>query len=301
LSESDQDETERRQRARFVDVLTAHTRQPGEQSRVGTRVAGAAAVLALAAGTTLGLGAWRSYQSAEHDKKQDLAAQQAAAYKNIIPSASPSSTPKPTTQAPKRTAKPVPTTHTTAPKRVVTPSASPTKKQQQSAGPGGQNLQTLTAHNRSNLLIMNAYSGMCVDIPNYDAGKPGLDVSQYHCDGTDQDNQLWNMTVQVRGGGPGGTDLVQFSNVKDGLCIDPPYRGAQPEDTVLSESDCTGTVADNQLWWLASAGDGIVWIRNYASNHLCLRVEGTDKKAADARLGLGTCTAGDDSRWRLLG
>lgn len=295
LSESDQDETERRQRARFVDALTTHTRQPGEQSRVGTRIAGAAAVLALAAGATMGLGAWRSYQDSEHDKKQDLAAQQAAAYKNIVQSVSPSPTPKPTTAKPGPTKKPVP--HTTSP-RPHTPSPTPTKKK--TAGSGGKDPRALTAHNR-NVLIMNAFSGQCADIPYNGAGELGMEVDQYHCDGTDQDNQLWRMTVQVAAGGPGGTDLVQFANTKDGLCIDLPERGAQPEGSALSEANCTGTTADNQLWWIASAGGDTVWIRNYASNHLCLRVKGTDKKAPSARLGIAKCGADDDSRWRLLG
>ncbi|MFJ1583231.1 RICIN domain-containing protein [Streptomyces sp. NPDC088197] len=296
MSESDHDEAKRRQRARFVEALTTHTRQPGEHSRVGSRVAGAVAVLALVAGATLGMGAWRSHQADEHDKKRDLAAQRTAAYKNIAHSASPSPTPKPTKTVPKRTGKPVP--HTASPKPHRTPSTTPTPKR--TAGSGGKDPRALTAHDRK-VLIMNAYSGMCVDIPYNGPGQLGLEIDQYHCDGTDQDNQFWNMTVKLPASGPGGTDLVQFSNTMDGLCIDPPERGAQPSGTELSEANCTGTLADNQLWWLAPAGGDTVWIRNYASNHLCLRVEGTDKKAPSARLVIGSCGTDDDSRWRLLG
>ncbi|MBD0735985.1 RICIN domain-containing protein [Streptomyces sp. CBMA29] len=294
MSESDHDEAKRRQRARFVDALTTHTRQPGEQSRVGTRAAGAVAVLALVAGATLGLGAWRGHQADESDKKQDLAAQQAAAYKNIIRSASPSPTPKPTKTVPKPTKKPVP--HTTSPKPPPTPTATPTTKKTAEA----HDPRALTAHNRT-VLIMNAFSGQCADIPYNGPGELGMEVDQFHCDGTDQDNQLWKMTVQVAAGGPGGTDLVQFANAKDGLCMDLPNRGAQPESTPLSEANCTGTTADNQLWWIESAGADTVWIRNYASNHLCLRVKGTDKKAPSARLAIAKCGANNDSRWRLLG
>jgi hypothetical protein len=299
LSESDKHEQERRRRARFVEALTTSTRQPGEQPRVGTRVAGAAAVLALAAGATLGLGAWRSYQDTEHDKKQDLQAQQAAAYKNVVQSPSsslsPSPTPKPTRAEPRRTAKPVGHTNSPAPH---TPSATPTGRK--AAGTSGQDPRALTRHNR-NVLIMNALSGQCVDIPYNGPGELGAEIDQFTCDGTDQDNELWKMTVQIAAGGPEGTDLVQFANTKDGLCIDPPERGAQPEGTLLTEENCTGTVADNQLWWIAPAGGGTVWIRNYASNHLCLGITGTDKKAPSARLDITQCGADDDSRWRLLG
>ncbi|MEW2519460.1 RICIN domain-containing protein [Actinacidiphila alni] len=298
MSESDRDETERRRRARFVDALTAHTRQPGEHSRLGTRVAGATAVLALAAGATLGLGAWRSYQSDEHDKKQQLAARQAAAYSDITASASaasPTPTPKATTARPKPEKKPVP--HTTSPRPHATHTTAPKKKK--AADPDSQKPKDLTAHNRK-VVLWNAFSGQCADIPYYGPGKLGLAIEQFTCDTTDADNQKWNMTVQVRGGGPGGSDLVQFANTKDGLCIDLPERGPQPGGTELSEANCTGTEADNQLWWFASAGDGTVWIRNYASNHQCLRVEGSDKKAAAARLDIGTCAAKDDTRWLVV-
>lgn len=300
MSETDQDDTQRRQRARFVDALTTQTRQPGERSRVGTRAAGAAAVLALAAGATLGLGAWRSYQADENDKKQELAAEQAASYKKLAQPSSQAPLPKPTKSEPTEKTQqpelPVVREEAPAPRPVVTSSPSP----KATLKPGITDVRALTAKTRT-VLVKNASTGMCVDIPYYKAGKLGLQINQYYCDGTDADNQLWKMTAPRPAAGPGGRDLVQFANAKDGLCIDLPNRGAQPEGTVLSEAHCTGTMGDNQLWWFEAAGDDTVWIRNYASNHLCLQVQGADEKKPAQRLLIGKCGAHDDSRWRVTG
>lgn len=300
---TDQDDTKRRQRARFVDTLTTNAQQPGERSRVGTRVAGAAAVLALAVGATLGLGAWRSYQADTEDKKQELAVEQAAAHKKLpqLPSRSPDAKPKKEEEREEQEAVPGPRVGYPAPDGGVSPSASPKKEQTDEPRSSKKDLRTLTSGSRSKVLLKNASTGMCADVPYYGAGKLGTDINQYHCDGTDKDNQLWNMTVRQAGKGPGKADLVEFSNLKDGLCIDMSLRGARPVGTELSEARCGGTLNDNQLWWLESAGDGTVWIRNYASNHLCLQVKGADQKVVATRLVIGKCGSKDDSRWRLIG
>ncbi|MFD8384644.1 RICIN domain-containing protein [Streptomyces sp. NPDC059679] len=271
---------------------------------MGTRVAGAVAVLALAAGATLGVGAWRSYQADEEAQKAELAAEQAAAHKKLTRSPSPSPEPKMTKKETKK--KPGTTVERQVPDPVVTPSASPTKKtkkhpETRTEDVAKAELQKLTAVPRT-LLLKNVFTGLCADVPFYTAGKKGEHVNQYYCDGTDKDNQLWRMTSPRPDAGPGGTDLVQFANLKDGLCIDLLTRGGQPAGTGLQESDCTGTMGDNQLWWFDPAGDGSVRIRNYASNHLCLKVNGlgAEKKEPDQRLVIGSCGSRDDSRWRLI-
>ncbi|MFF2852325.1 RICIN domain-containing protein [Streptomyces sp. NPDC058001] len=302
MSEIDQDETKRRQRARFADALTTSAQQSGERSRMGTRVAGAVAVLALAAGATLGVGAWRSYQADEEARKAELAAEQAAAHKKLTTPPSPSPEPKVTKK--ETVTEPGTSVEQRVPDPVVTPSASPTKKQTEPRAEGDvakAELRKLTAVSRT-VLLKNVFTGLCADIPFNGAGKKGEHVNQYYCDGTDKDNQLWRMTSPRPGSGPGGRDLVQFANLKDGLCIDLPTRGGQPVGTGLLEAHCTGTMGDNQLWWLEPAGDGSVSIRNYASNHLCLKVDGlgAEKKKPDQRLVIGLCGSPDDSRWRLI-
>ncbi|MEV8332045.1 RICIN domain-containing protein [Streptomyces niveus] len=304
MSEIDQDDTKRRQRARFVDALTTSAQQPGERPRMGTRVAGAVAVLALVAGATLGVGAWRSYQADEKQEKVKLAAEEDLAREKVTTSPSPS---PPRSTEPKVTKETAPEVGTSiqrpAPDPVVTPSAAPKKKQteKETENVAEAELRTLTAATRT-LLLKNVFTGLCADIPYYKAGSKGEDVNQYHCDGTDKDNQLWRMTSPRPGAGPGSTDLVQFANLKDGLCMDLPTRGSQPVGTALLEANCTGTMGDNQLWWFEPAGNGSVRIRNFASNHLCLKVNGSgaEKMEPAQRLVIGICGARDDSRWQLI-
>ncbi|MET8678640.1 RICIN domain-containing protein [Streptomyces sp. NPDC004647] len=292
MSETEQDDAKRRQRARFVDALTSTAQQPGERSRLGTRVAGATAVLALVAGGTLGLGAWRSYQADEEAKEQKLAAEQAAARKKFTPSPSRSATPKPTKPAqPTRRAKspdPAP----------AAPSASPSKQQQKQQAEK-KKVRPLVVTDHSGLLLKNAATGMCADLPDYGAGYYTMPVNQYYCDGSAADNQQWNLNVHSGDTGPGGASLVTISNAKDGLCMDVPERGPKPAGTQIQEANCHSSLDDNELWWLDPAGGDTVRIRNFVSYQLCLQVEGADSKAPDTRLVLDRCDADSDSRWLL--
>ncbi|WP_181849667.1 RICIN domain-containing protein [Streptomyces parvulus] len=307
MSEIDQDDAKRRQRARFVNALTNSAQQPGERPRLGTRVAGAVAVLALAAGATLGVGAWRSYQADEKKKEVELAAEQASRREALTRPPSPvpsqSTAPRATTQGTERGPGPGLSAERPASDPITTLPVTPTKKQTEEPtqkAPEAE-LRTLTAASRT-LLLKNAYTGLCADISYYGAGKKGDAVSQYYCDGTDKDNQLWRMTAPRPGAGPGGRDLVQFANLKDGLCIDLPTRGAQPAGTGLMEAECTGTMGDNQLWWFEQVDSTSVWIRNFASNHLCLKVNGTGSEKTERAqlLVIGSCGSRDDSRWQLI-
>lgn len=274
MSENEQDDAKRRQRARFVDALTTSSQQPGERSRTGVRVAGAVAVLALIAGGTLGIGAWRSHQADEDAKKQELAAQQAAAERKLTaaPSVSPTPTKKP---------KPSPSTHAPrieqpAPPVTHSPTPSATKKKVKKA-PGP------VVTDRSKILLKNAATGMCADLPYYGPGKLGTPVNQYFCDGSESDNQQWNMRVHRGDTGPGGRRLVIFSNAKDGLCLDMLDRGAKAAGTPLQEASCHNSMDDNQLWWLEDSGDGTVKIHDVMSNNLCLQVDGANVKKQDRK------------------
>lgn len=303
MSETDQDEAKRRRRARFVDVLTASARQPGERSRLGTRVAGATAVLALAAGATLGLGAWRSYQADQDTKQLKLAAEQSTARAKLTQSPSPSAAPtrgKPsaTPKKPPRSAVPAapvvrPTAH---------PSTSPGKKNTQpKLGKTGTKPTPKIAVYPAESVLLNASTGQCADIPDFGPGKVNTAVNQHKCDATDADNQLWDMKIEPVGKGPGGTDLVLFSNAKDGLCLDVPMFKAQPAGTALIEANCDGTMGDNQLWWLDPIGDGTVQVRNYVSGQLCMRPGGIAAGGHDRRLMIDSCGTNSDSHWLLWG
>lgn len=296
MSDSEQDDTKRRQRARFVEALTTSAQQPGERSRAGVRIAGAVAVLALIAGGTMGIGAWRSHQADENAKKEKIAAQQAAAERKLTEAPSPTPTktvkpspkesPKPTTQAPR--IEPV------APPVTRSPSPTPTVKKEV------KKAVVPAVTDRSGVLLKNVATGMCADVPYYGPGKVGKPVNHYFCDGSDGDNQLWNMRVHVGDTGPGGKKLVIFSNVKDGLCLDMPDRGPKPVGTTIKEAGCHNSMDDNQLWWLEPSGADVFKIHNVLSNDQCLQSQGQAVKKPNQRLIIGSC-AESDARWQLLG
>ncbi|MET8558121.1 RICIN domain-containing protein [Streptomyces sp. NPDC004959] len=302
MSDTEQDDSKRRQRARFVDALTKTAQQPGDRSRVGTKVAGATAVLALAAGATMGLGAWRSYQS-DQDAKEKVALEEAAQQRRIVPT-SPSAPASPS-EKPKETAKPADppargsdAAVVAAPPREASPSpsSSPSPKAEKKAA---GTVNKLLAAGHSRVLLKNAKSGMCADVSGYGKGKVNSRIMQYYCDGSAKDNQVWSMVVRRAGEGPGGADLVSFINVKDDLCIDlPGYKGLSPA-SALVEGVCNTATPDNQEWWLDPVGDGTVRIRNLASDNLCMEVKDDSTKRA-AQLQLDKCGTDADSRWTVV-
>lgn len=101
-------------------------------------------------------------------------------------------------------------------------------------------------------------------------------------------------------GGPGGAPLFLIRNVKDQLCMDLPYNGAQPIRTGITEFTCDGTTGDNQLWWIQKQDSGAYWIRNFASNNKCLDVGGYSDGGVGTRLTLFDCSNTDDQEWQII-
>ncbi|MFI1727869.1 RICIN domain-containing protein [Streptomyces acidicola] len=157
---------------------------------------------------------------------------------------------------------------------------------------------TVDIANRKNIMVKNAVTGMCADLGGSGKGKLGAGVFQEYCYRGNVDNQMWNFEKRYEGLGADGADLFQIRNVKDGLCMDLPGTGAVAMRTHVREGTCTGTTADNQLWWLESRGNGQYWIHNKASNGMCLEVWGADGSGGpDARLGVYPCSPTDDHEW----
>ncbi|MFE7185512.1 RICIN domain-containing protein [Streptomyces erythrochromogenes] len=314
MSETEQDDAKRRQRARFVDVLTSTAQQPGERSRVGVRLAGATAVLALVAGGSLGLGAWRSYQAEQDAKGQKTAAEQAArgpltenaaaarsdgaksaadGAKPAVEGAEPAAGAGPGQPVqPARPAEAEVRAQGTAPEAA----RAQRQEQQQPAKPEAvkPEARPMVLSDRSGVLLKNAATGMCADLPFIGAGRYMMPVVQSKC-GNSDDNQRWNIRVHRGATGPGGASLVLFVNAKDGLCMDLPERVPKPAGTLVQEANCHSTLEDNELWWLDPVGDGTVRIRNYMSNQLCLQLED------EFRVEIDRCDVDGDSRWRLTG
>ncbi|WP_077801825.1 RICIN domain-containing protein [Streptomyces sp. JHA26] len=150
------------------------------------------------------------------------------------------------------------------------------------------------------VLLRNTTTTFCAELPEYDKGKIDGPVQQSHCDGTDADNQVWDLEVRYPEDGPGGAALFQIRNVKDQLCMDLPDYGAKPFTTPVTEFTCDGTTGDNQLWWVDKQKSGAYWIRNFASDNACLDVAGSSVGVVGARLVIFECASSDDAEWEIL-
>ncbi|WP_257155799.1 RICIN domain-containing protein [Streptomyces sp. Ru87] len=139
------------------------------------------------------------------------------------------------------------------------------------------------------VLIRNVATDMCADVPDYGTGDANGFVGRFHCDATSKDNQLWTFHVLPEYKAPGGAVVFDVRNLKGGLCMDLPARGAERPGSPAEQSNCAGNTTDNGLWWLDQQGEGRYWIRSFSSNDLCLEAAGTEQP-----LRVADCRARDD-------
>ncbi|WP_210592163.1 RICIN domain-containing protein [Streptomyces sp. GESEQ-35] len=150
------------------------------------------------------------------------------------------------------------------------------------------------------LILVNAMTRMCIDVPGKGKGRVNGPVNQDPCAKDRRtDNQQWYMDVKKKTSKHGR--LVVFRNAKDNLCLDLPGYGGVPGGTGVVEAPCDGTYEDNQLWWLDRRAGSNSWIRNYRSEQMCLDVHGKKYGSGgeDARLGVLRCNPKDDHEWRM--
>ncbi|WP_257134219.1 RICIN domain-containing protein [Streptomyces sp. st140] len=187
----------------------------------------------------------------------------------------------------------------------VTPSPTPSPEKSKDAKKPKVKAKVLTpaeklrqwANGRSgvqNTVIKNADTGQCVDVPGWGKGEIDGRINQDPCTTSTSDNQLWNLDIVDKDGGPQNAPLFLIRNSKGGLCLDLGYYGARSAGTKVTQFHCNAT-GDNQLWWLDPRGDGTNWIRNAASNDLCLRPTGGASAKDDTALEIANCGFGD--RW----
>jgi hypothetical protein len=147
----------------------------------------------------------------------------------------------------------------------------------------------------SNVLLKNAASGLCADLPGYGNGSVNGEVTQYDCTLGDADNQVWSLSVMRDMKGPGGTALFLIRNTKDNLCMDLPYYSGVSSGTEVTEYDCRPR-GDNQLWYRSHTHGNLYRIRNYASHGLCLGPTGRSH-AEGKQLEVHKCGSGDEWSW----
>ncbi|MFF5889319.1 RICIN domain-containing protein [Streptomyces globisporus] len=217
-------------------------------------------------------------------------------------SPAPSPTPSKKEKKEKKEKKPVePVIH----QQPVTPSPTPSPEKSEAAKKPKVKAKVLTpaeklrqwANGRSgvqNTVIKNADTGQCVDVPGWGKGEVDSRINQDPCTTSTSDNQLWNLDIVDKDGGPQNAPLFLIRNSKGGLCLDLGYYGARSAGTKVTQFHCNAT-GDNQLWWLDPRGDGTNWIRNAVSNDLCLRPTGGASAKDDTALEIANCGFGD--RW----
>ncbi|MFF8780904.1 ricin-type beta-trefoil lectin domain protein [Streptomyces sp. NPDC015140] len=149
-----------------------------------------------------------------------------------------------------------------------------------------------------NVMLWNATTKMCADIPGREKGQINGIVQQANCH-EEGDNQYWNLEVKYEKGGPGGAPLFQIRNVTDKFCMDLGEYDGRPVGTGIGEFHCDGTMADNQLWYIQKQKSGDYWIRNFASNGKCLNVKG-QRGGTETPLNIADCTNTDDQEWKIV-
>ena len=147
----------------------------------------------------------------------------------------------------------------------------------------------------SNVLLKNAASGLCADLPGYGNGSVNGKVAQYYCALGNADNQVWSLGVMRDMKGPGGTALFLIRNTKDNLCMDLPYYSGVSAGTKVTEYNCRPK-GDNQLFYRSHTHGNLYRIRNYSSHGLCLGPTGRSH-AQDTQLEVHKCGSGDEWSW----
>jgi hypothetical protein len=145
------------------------------------------------------------------------------------------------------------------------------------------------------VLLKNAASGLCADVPGYGRGATDGPVAQYFCALGDADNQVWSLGVMRDMKGPGGTALFTIRNTKDDYCMDLPGYSGVGSGTKVTEYYCRPK-GDNQLWYRSHTSGKRYRIRNYSSHGLCLGPTGRSH-ARDKQLEIHKCGSGDEWSW----
>ncbi|MER7396871.1 RICIN domain-containing protein [Streptomyces sp. NPDC000151] len=89
-------------------------------------------------------------------------------------------------------------------------------------------------------VIRNDKDGLCMDLPNFGGARPATRVTEFRCNGTPDDNQLWWLDKKAEG-------RYWIRNVKsDNQCLD--SQVADSQDRNLSIFPCADEAHNNHEW-----------------------------------------------------
>ncbi|MGW3957784.1 RICIN domain-containing protein, partial [Streptomyces sp. NPDC004752] len=101
------------------------------------------------------------------------------------------------------------------------------------AGPGGASL----------FVVASRKDGLCLDVPYYGTVDHGTPVSEYYCDATTADNQLWWLAPQSDG-------TYWIRNLASNLCLGVQGGAAGGENARLQVVRCVDAPTSAQHWTL---------------------------------------------------
>ncbi|MEU5200512.1 RICIN domain-containing protein, partial [Streptomyces scabiei] len=105
-------------------------------------------------------------------------------------------------------------------------------------GPGGTDL----------FQIRNAKDQLCMDLPNYGANPIHTKITEFTCDGTTSDNQLWWLDSQQSGG------YWIRNAASENKCLEIAGNEDTRDEVTLMLFHCT--VTDDQEWQIVPSGRG---------------------------------------------
>ncbi|MFJ5835400.1 RICIN domain-containing protein [Streptomyces shenzhenensis] len=100
-------------------------------------------------------------------------------------------------------------------------------------GPGGASL----------FIVKNRQDGLCLDLPYNGSVSPETVISEFSCDGTNGDNQLWWLDPRPEG--------YWIRNVASNLCIEVTGGRVAGDDARLQVAKCGDTQLSAQRWMIS--------------------------------------------------
>ncbi|MBT0773620.1 ricin-type beta-trefoil lectin domain protein [Kineosporia sp. J2-2] len=184
---------------------------------------------------------------------------------------------------------------TSTPKQTVKQSEKQTAAQKKKATAAAEKAEKKPGATTASVgAIKNLVTGFCVDLPGYGAVAGDVNVTQYYCDSSADDNQRYETITQAD-----GTFLLR--EVKSQYCLDVGGSGSVAAGTNVITHACLPGDTDNQMFRKQAQGGGFYLVN--VKSGLCLDVSNINNAhdQPDQELTLYTCSPDDDHIWTFTG